>query len=290
MSEELNEGNENMGGAPVENGGGGAPASGGAAATEKWTDGLPEDLRGSSVLQKYGSQEAALRALVSAQGLIGRKGLAAPAEGASAEEVAAYRAARRCGIKEPGDYKEPSEWNAENLAAVGLGGKAVENMRKAAFEMGLDADGYRAFVNATAGNLKAQREAAAQAMSAHADELRTMFRAEWGEQYEQKLADGRALMEDLGFFDAAEASGLTGNPNFIRFIDEAVRRVKSEGGLPKITGRGGSSAETIKALTESGALTDFRNKAAQERALEAYREEISRLAAQGAANHGRITL
>ena len=33
MSEELNEGNENTGGAPVENGGGGAPAAGGAAAS-----------------------------------------------------------------------------------------------------------------------------------------------------------------------------------------------------------------------------------------------------------------
>lgn len=45
-----------------------------------WRSGLSESLRQNPVVQKYGSQEEAIKGLINAQGLIGKKGLEAPAD------------------------------------------------------------------------------------------------------------------------------------------------------------------------------------------------------------------
>jgi len=57
-----------------------------------WTDELAtEELKGNSVLEKYESSEAALKGLVDAQELIGKKGILPPGEGAAPEAVEAFK-------------------------------------------------------------------------------------------------------------------------------------------------------------------------------------------------------
>ena len=270
----------------VPEGGNGNEPRGGAS----WLDGLSDELKGSSVLRKYDSQESALKALIGAQELIGRKGLQSPDEGASAEEISAYRKARRNGIQTPAGYKEPSGMSAEDLSSAGLTPEVLEGLRSTAFELGLDADGYRAFVTRTAKGIAEQREAVAEAMSARAEELRGKLSAEWGDSYAQRCADGRALMEEAGIFESAKNAGLLLDENFVRFIDEAVKAVKREGSIPKISRGGESPRDVIAKIRKEGTMANFRNPEAQRQSMEAYAAAISKMAAAGRANGGRIVV
>lgn len=62
------------------------------AAEPSWRDTLPDELKASPVLAKYQDQTAAIKALVDAQDLIGKKtsGLVKPGPGAKPEEVAEF--------------------------------------------------------------------------------------------------------------------------------------------------------------------------------------------------------
>lgn len=67
------------------------------AAAPKWTEALPDELKGAEVLGKYADQNAALKALVDAQKLLGKRaeGLVPPGEDAKPEEVEAFNAKLR---------------------------------------------------------------------------------------------------------------------------------------------------------------------------------------------------
>lgn len=270
---------------------GGAEPQGTAAEGQvSWRDGLSDELRDSPVLAKYDSEEAALKALVGAQRLIGQKGLIAPGEGASAEEISAYRAARRGGVHSPADYRNPAEFSAERLAELGFDEAAMSGIRQTAFDIGLDADGYGQFLANAAKDVSAARQANIARHNAAVEALGTKLQQEWGDAFSSRIADGKALMEQMGIWDAVAASGLDANENFVRFIDEAVKVTTREGILPKNGTRGVSATETMREVSKSKVVSDFRNPDTQADAVRKYAEACARVAEQGRRNGGVITL
>lgn len=259
---------------------------GGGEGTPKtsWLDGVSDELRTNPTLQKYDSQEAALKALVNAQELIGRKGLVAPSEDADQATLNTYRAARRGGIQSPAGYKEPAQFTAEQLAEIGLTSEALSGMRQTAFDIGLDSDGYRAFVGRAVQNIKAQSERNAAAFQAQTEALATKLKGEWGDTYETRIAEHQALMEGAGILEAVQMSGLGQNEAFVRFLDEAVKTVKGEGTLPQIPSGGSNPLEEARAVAKSGAASDFRNPARMQGAMENYSRAITRMAQRGRKN------
>ena len=278
-------GNEETG---IENNGGGAGAP--EPTPVSWRDGLSDELRDSPVLAKYDSEEAALKALVGAQRLIGQKGLVAPGAGASAEEISAYRSARRGGVHSPADYRNPEEFTAERLAELGFDEAAMAGIRQTAFDIGLDADGYGQFLANAAKDVSAARQANIARHNAAVEELGAKLRQEWGDAFSSRLADGRALMEQMGIWDAVSATGLDANENFVRFIDEAIKVTTREGVLPKNGTHGLSATETMREVSKSKTVSDFRNPDTQASAVRKYAEACARVAEQGRRNGGVITL
>lgn len=70
----------------------GTPTTAPATSTPTWRDTLPDDLKASPVLAKYQDQTAAIKALVDAQEIIGRKtaGIVKPGPDAKPEELSEY--------------------------------------------------------------------------------------------------------------------------------------------------------------------------------------------------------
>ena len=254
-----------------------------------WRDNLSEGLRNSPVLAKYDSQESAHNALIHAQSVIGKKGLVAPGEGATAEVLSAYRSARRGGIQSPDAYKTPADFTAEKLASVGLDDAAMKSLRQTAFNIGLDADGYGQFVGAAYGNIVAAQNAMQEQQKARLNELTETLKAEWGDRFQQRLDDGKAFMEQAGIWDAVLASGLAADENFVRFIDEAVRVTTREGGLPRNNNSKPSPREAMKNIANSEQVSNFRNPEGIASAVEAYKRHCREVAAQAKQNSGRLS-
>lgn len=178
-----------------------------AASAVKWTDALPDDLKGAEVLGKYADQNAALKALVEAQKVIGKpkEGLVPPGEDAKPEEVEAFQAKLR-ELRGVPDSPDKYEVAAPEDAPEGyaLDANLVGAFQKLAHEAGIApsefkrlADGYMQMEIAAIN--KVRQDSAAAAKKAEADLVK------------QWQAEGLAPKEGFSqALKAAEALGLVG--------------------------------------------------------------------------------
>ena len=249
---------------------------------EDWRAGLPEGLRDSHVLAKYESPEGAFKALIEAQSYLGRKGLVAPVDGATKEQVDAYRAARRGGVDSPEKYAVKMTKSA--MEEAGVGADELLQFQKQAFNAGLDNDAF----NALMGEVAAERKAIFAQRKQAADDLVAKLTNEWGKDgVEQRLSRSAAFIEQHGLSEMVDAYGLGANEAFVRFIDSVSGKAFGERTLPATEpAQAVKPSDAISAIRKSNVLEKF---GTEERAqsLEDYKKHIESMRNKIVENRGR---
>lgn len=299
MEEEKNEGVATSGAETVSRGATETPANGAnlpvgaseatsaSVASSNWRDALAEDLKDNPVLQKYTTEESALRGLVSAQAMIGRKGLAYPGETASAEALSEYRTARRGNVRTPQDYPKIKADERE-LASLGFDAETISAFQQKAFDAGYDEDAYNTMIGLAIQGAREERQERAEASNAIVNKLVK----EWGEDNfgARMSASANFLKGYDGLFEAVDESGLGANETFVRFVDDVVRRLSGEGTLPSGSVRTAADPrESLNALQKSGVFQEFQSPR-RDAAQKVYVDNIAKLAAKAARQGGRLEL
>lgn len=250
-----------------------------------WRGALADDLRDNPVLQKYTTEESALRGLVSAQAMIGRKGLAYPGDNASPEVLSEYRAARRGNVHTPQDYKRVDD---KELSALGFDDDFQQAMQQKAYEAGFDEDAYNTMMGLVVDGARQERQERADASRAIVDKLVR----EWGENdFGARMGASYNFLKSYdGLFEAIDESGLGANETFVRFVDDVVHKLSGEGSLPAGGSRGAPDPRAnLDALQKSGIFKEFQSPR-RDAAQKAYVDNIARLASQATRQGGRLEL
>jgi len=264
---------------------GASEATSASVSPSDWRSALAEDLRDNPVLQKYTTEDSALRGLVSAQAMIGRKGLAYPGATATPEALAEYRAARRGNVRTPQDYPKG---DVQELASLGFDEETMTGLRQRAFDAGFDEDAYNAMLGTMVEGAKIERAERAEASNAIVNKLVR----EWGEDNfgARMQASANFLKGYDGLFEAVDESGLGANETFVRFVDDVVRRLSGEGNLPAGNVRSvADPRENLNALQKSGVFQEFQSPR-RDAAQKMYVDNIAKLAAKAARQGGRLEL
>lgn len=209
-----------------------APAPAPAAAdAPDWRATLPDDLKALPAAKKYETPADLLKAYSEAEKLIGRKGVIVPGENASAEEMAAFRAA--LGVPETADaygLKAPEGvpegvWS-DDMAKV---------FAAKAHEAGLTTAQAQAVAGWYAGTAAEQAKAMEAAAVAAREEATAAMRSEWGGQFDAKIEVAkRALVQfgGQGVADLMTETGLGNHPEVVKMfarIGEAIAEDKPAG-------------------------------------------------------------
>ncbi len=186
------------------------PAAGSPPAVPEWLAGLPDDLKASPVLTRYGDVAALAKGHLEAQSLIGRKGAVPPKEGDPPEVAASWRAA--IGVPEKPDGYEiavpegtaPETWNDGTTATL----------RTWAHELGLTPAQAQGLAERYAGLVNGAQAEQYEAME-------TELRQEWGAAYDRKVNAGVLAAKEFLSPEARaalKAAGLASNPHVIRAL------------------------------------------------------------------------
>lgn len=207
-------------------------------------DWRPETLRGEKALEKYKSQEDALKALVNAQKLIGKKaeGIVPPGADAKPEEVEAFRAKLReiQGVPDAPDKYElptldglPDGLTVPEEATAWFKNIAHKHGLSPAQMQGVYAD-FLADIEAP--NFLARSQGTQQAIT----EGLTGLRKEFAGKTKEVLQNANAVVEHLGLTES-DIGSAANNPKFIKAMAN-LAPMFGEGGL-----KGSGKAE--KAMT-----------------------------------------
>lgn len=195
-------------------------------ASTTWYDNPPEEYLPylTDKVKEYKNPFEVAKALHHANGTLRQRGMVIPGEGATTEEIAAWR--RNVGVPESVDgYKLP-EIPVELQESVAL--QDLEAVRAIAHKAGIPASGFEPFVR---DYLELNKQAVA-AQKQHREEQRvaveTQLRQEWGDDFPAKFAniDGLVNAADEKFPGVAEAiltSGVLYNPNFVKWLDSTAK-------------------------------------------------------------------
>ena len=212
------------------------PAEAGPQNSGAWFDGLPSDLKNDPYVKKFSSPEEMVKSAISAQTLIGRKGVIPPKEGDPPEAFSEWRKA--IGV--------PDKADAYDASVLGDSFSESERdvLRQRALDAGMPESSWRGFAEGLAETRTARRAELSQAAEARMGELKK----KWGAAYESKMALAESAGADLfgESFEAiasrelADGTKLSTDPSFIvalASIGEAV----GEGGTVVPGAKTGSS-------------------------------------------------
>lgn len=214
---------------------------------EGWTNAIAEKFpRLANQAMRYKSESDFFQGIDNALGLVGKKtaGISYPKEGATPEDVAAFRQdagvparAEEYNLK-PDKLPEGIGWNDEN-------GKAFAEIMHANH---IPAGAAKALVEAHLQNVSAQTQQAAAANAAKLGQMvektTAEFRKEWGMDFQNRLdanndfIAARLPAEDMS--DPALRMALS-HPAIVRMIDEA-RRSSREAPLPGVNATAGTGS------------------------------------------------
>lgn len=236
--------------APADNAAPATPPADAAPSTPPaadWRAALPEDVRAAPSMQKFKDPAELAKSYLEAEKLIGRKGVIVPGEGATPEEVAAYRAA--IGVPEAPD--------AYGLAAPEGLPEGVWNEESAkvyaakAHELGLTGAQAKGLAEWFA---KSQAEA----MGA-AEPWEPKLKQEWGAQFQDNLALAQRAARQFGADEAtlAKLAGAAGDAGVMRMfhkIGAALGEDKPAGmnSTPSILTPERAKAEADAIINEKG--------------------------------------
>ncbi len=226
-----------------------AAAAAASAATGSWLDDLPDDLKGDQSLTQFKSKEDLARSYIATKGLVGRK-RAMPADNASESEWESYyadigRPAEAGGYELAPPAEFPKELYSEELE---------QNYRTLAHQVGLTPKQAKVIYD---GYLKANQEMIAGMVAAETAakaKVNQELKQEWGDQYDEKLANANLVIQAVGGKDTIVAKSLAdkdpiwNHPALARFL-AAIGEQMRESEFVRGGGGGGKPALTEEART-----------------------------------------
>jgi len=195
-----------------------SPAGQPTTATPSWRDTLPDDLKASPVLAKYQDQNAAMKALVEAQALIGKKaeGLKVPGPDAKPEEVAEF-------YKALGRPEAPDKYTMPKVEGIpegfGISPEVEKVAREALHGLGLSQKQFEGAMAALVGDSLKQMQAKE---AFRVSELKA-FESEHGEKAKGRLELALKAARVLGGDAFLKALNETGAGNH-RVVYEALAK------------------------------------------------------------------
>lgn len=182
---------------------------------------LPEDLRSEKSFEPYSKVQnekellsQLARGYHSAQGLIGKKGLIVPGEGAKPEEVAAFHKALGVPDK-PDDYKfdTPQDFKFDN--------ERIATWRKTLHEAGIP----QAQANKIVGAAIAEDQSRAKAHQEQLKEWENQTKIELGANFDKEINHARYALRELDkenkLSELLESTGLGSHPQIIGVLARA---------------------------------------------------------------------
>lgn len=182
---------------------------------------LPEDIRSEKSFEPYSKVQNEKELLAqlargyhSAQGLIGKKGLIVPGEGAKPEEIAAFHKALGVPDK-PDDYKFDTPEN------VKLDGDRIAAWRKTLHEAGVS----QAQANKIVGAAIAEEQGRAKAHQDQLAEWEKQTKIELGANFDKEINHARYALRELDkdnkLSELLESTGLGSHPQIVGILARA---------------------------------------------------------------------
>jgi hypothetical protein len=192
-----------------------------------WVDSLPEDLRGHEGLKKFKSPEDLSRSWISAQSMIGKKGVILPGEKATDEDLQRF-------------YKEVGLPDLDKYEVKGPDGAQVneefmKNFREQAHKAGVMPKQAKALLDWYLGAESQTVKSANEAKEKAVQEGLKGLRSEWGQGYDKNIAMGEMALRELGGDEMLQhvvKTGLGKDPAFIKLcakMGEALGEDKLRG-------------------------------------------------------------
>lgn len=194
-----------------------------------WADSLPEELRGNAELRKFKDSTEALKAYVNLVPMIGRKGLAAPADVNDQAAMDAYFKARRGSVETPDAYSR--KFSSEDL--VGMDKEAFDTISAFMFANGFSDIEHGKTLDLIAG--LREREAARWEAENEARYQKCVrdLKNDWGDEYDANLKKVQNFMSKFpGALKSLQTYGLENDAEMCRMFLAAARGV-SEASKPR---------------------------------------------------------
>lgn len=202
----------------------------GGAGGQPWYSSVSEDRR--EGLERFKSLDAYVDSFRNAQQLIGKKGLAPPAEDAPPEEVAAFY--EKIGRPESPDAYE---WQPPEDADFEVDDEAMAHARATAHKFGFRPEQFRAAMDLHLAEAGRQREAEAEAAAAAGAAAERALRKEWGDDFDTQLAAAAATAKKLGLGELLKDPRYGNDPAVIRNLAERAAALAEDS---RVAGGGGT--------------------------------------------------
>ena len=222
-----------------------------------WCDELPDDLKDNQFLRSFKEPEDALKSLINAQKVLGRKGLAAPAQGAPKEEWEAYFAQRRGGLSSVNDYR----MKYDEKRMVGMDKGHYDEISQFLFKNGLGDREHSAVMYALGKLREAEAADWDSANAEHCKACKIELMEKLGDRYESEMNLVQNFMNTRfpGVRDSLQRYGLENDTGMMEFLMYAAH-AGQEGRAPQGTPMTARSAENldkrIQKLWDTPALRD----------------------------------
>ncbi len=149
--------------------------------TGTWRDSLPEEMRANATLSKYSDVTNLAKAYLSAQEMIGKKGIIKPADNATPEEWQAFY--ESMGVPKADQYKlDPTKFQG-----VSFPQESIEWAQQAGAKHGIRPDQMSALMQEFGQFEIARDNASAEEISKLTSEQIESLKTEWGEGYDSNL-------------------------------------------------------------------------------------------------------
>jgi len=200
--------------------------------TPSWRDDLGDDIKGNPLFDKYNSRDDALRALVGAQDLIGKKGIIPPDENSSKEEWDSFHA-------ELGRPESADKYTLPEIEGLPEGLPMDENLtndfKAWAHEAGLNQKQVDLVYGKYQTSMATMFNGMEEAKVAARDEAETDLRKEWGKAYPEKKAIVDKLIKHASEKELAFFTEHGNDPRLVSFFARVGGKMGEDqlGGTPK---------------------------------------------------------
>lgn len=183
---------------------------------ENWRDSLPAEIKAHPVLEKYESKEAAIKALVDVQPLIGREKIPLPPENATDEDWAEVW--NRLGRPDAPDKYDLSK--AEVPEELNIQQEVVDKFRETAHKLGLLPQQVSGVYQFYIDHLKDQAADFDKFRDESKAESEAKLRKEWGRKYDENLALAQKVIQATADDDAVALlnEGLGNDPRLVKMF------------------------------------------------------------------------
>jgi hypothetical protein len=220
----------------------------GGNTTQDWRSQLPPELQSDASLQKFGSIHALAGAYVSAQKLIGQKGIPVPGEATTEEQW-------RDIFEKLGVPKEVKDYNVKFKDQVKLDPKFTEDFKSMGHKLGLlpkQAQALADWFSDVNINSSTQTQ---QQYEAQAKQNVEALKQEWGQAFQLKAARINKVIGEFGGNEVAQQlheMGLGSDPKFLKMMAGVADKLYKEG---KIVGdEGGGNPQLTPAEAKAEAM------------------------------------